>query len=57
MGAAGTGDFTNLDFGKIKGMTNAQFRQFKNELTPTQRRMLFTNQQYINNYDPFNPIK
>jgi hypothetical protein len=57
MGAAGTDGFTNLDFGKIKGMTNAQFRQFKNELTPTQKRMLFTNQQYINNYDPFNPIK
>jgi type II secretory pathway pseudopilin PulG len=57
MGAAGTGDFTNLDFGKIKNMTNAQYRQFKNELTPQQKKMLFTNQQYLDNYNPFNPFK
>lgn len=57
MGAAGTDGFTNLDFGKIKNMTNAQYRQFKNELTPTQKRMLFTNKQYLDNYNPFNPFK
>lgn len=57
MGAAGTDGFTNLDFGKIKDMSNAQYRQFKNELTPQQKQKLFTNKQYLNNYNPFNPFK
>jgi hypothetical protein len=57
MGAAGTDGFTNLDLGAIKNMTNAQYRQFKNELTPAQKQMLFTNKQYLDNYNPFNPFK
>jgi len=57
MGAAGTDGFTNLDFGKIKDMSNAQYRQFKKELTPQQKQMLFTNKQYLDNYNPFNPFK
>lgn len=57
MGVAGTDGFTNLDLGKIKGMSNSQYRQFINELTPEQRLMLFTNKQYLNNYDPFNLLK
>ena len=57
MGVAGTDGFTNLDLEKIKGMSNSQYRQFRNELSPEQRLMLFTNKQYLNNYDPFNPFK
>ena len=57
MGAAGTDGFTNLDFGKIKDMSGAQYRQFKKELTPQQMQMLFTNKQYLDNYNPFNPFK
>jgi hypothetical protein len=53
MGAAGTDGFTNLDFGAIPNMSNSQFRQFKRDLTPQQRQSLFTNQQYLNNYNPF----
>jgi hypothetical protein len=57
MGAAGTDGFTNLDFGAIKNMSNSQYRQFKKELTPAQKQMLFTNQQYLDKYNPFNPFK
>lgn len=57
MGEAGKDGFTNLDFGKIKDLSNAQYRQFKRELTPQQKQMLFTNKQYLSNYDPFNPFK
>lgn len=57
MGVAGTDGFTNLDFGKIKDMSNAQYRQFQKELTPEQRQMLFMNKQYLDNYNPFNPFK
>jgi hypothetical protein len=56
MGAAGTGGFTNLDFDKIKNMSNAEFRQFKKDLTPEQQLMLFRNPQYIKNYNP-NPFQ
>lgn len=54
MGAAGTGGFTNLDLEKIGNMSKKQFRQFKRELSPEQRQMLFTNPQYTQNYNPFN---
>jgi hypothetical protein len=57
MGDAGTGQFTNLDLEKVKGMTNQQFRQFKRELTPQQRQMLFSNPQYMQNYNPFDIYK
>lgn len=56
MGAAGEGQFTNLDFDKIKNMSNPQFRKFKKELTPQQRQMLFSDPQYMQNYNPFNPF-
>jgi hypothetical protein len=57
MGAAGTDGFTNLDLGALSGATNRQFRQFKRELTPMQRQMLFQNPQYTANYqNVFNPI-
>ena len=55
MGAAGEGGFTNLDFGAIPNMSNSQFRQFKKDLTPQQRQMLFTNEQYLKNYNFFQP--
>lgn len=56
MGEAGEG-FTNLDFDKIKNMSNSEFRKFKRELNPKQRQMLFQNPQYLQNYNnPFNPF-
>lgn len=58
MGPAGTDGFTNLDLGAVSGLSNQQFRQFKRELTPAQRQMLFMqNPQYTANYqNVFNPI-
>ena len=57
MGAAGTDGFTNLDLGAVGDLTNKQFRQFKRELRPEQRSMLFQNPQYSANYqNVFNPI-
>ena len=57
MGAAGTDGFTNLDLGAVGDLTNKQFRQFKRELRPEQRAMLFQNPQYSANYqNVFNPI-
>lgn len=57
MGAAGTDGFTNLDLGAVGNLTNRQFRQFKRELTPQQRQMLFQNPQYTANYqNVFNPL-
>ena len=54
MGAAGADGFTNLDLGAVGDMSNRQFRQFKNELTPQQKQMLFQNEQYVNAYsNPF----
>lgn len=50
MGEAGTDGFTNLDLGAVGDMTNKQFRQFKQELTPQQRAQLF-NTQYFENYN------
>lgn len=57
MGAAGEGQFTNLDLEKIRNMTPKQFRQFKRELSPDQRQMLFSNPQYQSNYNAFNPFQ
>lgn len=53
MGAAGADGFTNLDLEAVGNMNNSQFRQFKKDLTPQQRQLLFTNKQYLNNYNPF----
>lgn len=57
MGEAGTGPFTNLDLEKVKGMSNKEFRQFKRELSPQQKQMLFSNPQYMQNYNPFDIYK
>lgn len=56
MGQIGSPGSTNLDFDAIKGFDNNQFRQFKQELTPDQRRLLFQNDQYLKNYNP-NPYQ
>lgn len=56
MGVAGAEGFTNLDLGAVKNMSNSQFRQFKRDLTPQQRTMLFQNSQYTDNYNP-NPFQ
>jgi hypothetical protein len=57
LGAAGTGDFTNLDFNAIGKMNNSQFKQFAQSLTPQQSQMLFTNKQYTDSLNPFNPFR
>lgn len=54
MGAAGEGQFTNLDLEKIGNMTPKEYRQFKRELNPQQKQLLFGNQQFLQNYNPFN---
>jgi hypothetical protein len=56
LGAAGTGGTTNLDFDAIRQMNNSQFKQFTRSLTPQQSQMLFTNKQYTNALNPFNPF-
>jgi len=53
MGAAGQGQFTNLDLESVKNMSPATFKQFKRDLTPQQKQMLFRNPQYTNLYNPF----
>tara|TARA_R100001463_G_scaffold29723_5_gene67646 strand:- start:3889 stop:4734 length:846 start_codon:yes stop_codon:yes gene_type:complete len=56
MGAAGdvTNGFTNLDFDAIGDMKKRQFRQFKRELSPDQRNMLFMSEEYTDAYqNPF----
>jgi len=56
MGEIGSPGSTNLDFDAVRGMNNSQFRQFKQELDPNQRRLLFQNEQYLKNYNP-NPFE
>lgn len=56
MGALGEGQFTNLDFDKIKNMSKSQYKKFERELSPAQRQMLFSSQEYQNNYNAFNPF-
>lgn len=56
LGIAGTDGFTNLDFQKIGEMNNAQYGQLLKALTPQQRQMLFTNKQFSQLYNPFNPF-
>lgn len=56
MGALGEGQFTNLDFDKIKNMSRSQYKKFERELSPAQRQMLFSNDQYQSNYNAFNPF-
>jgi hypothetical protein len=42
---------TNLDLGAVKNMSNLEFMRFKRELTPEQKRLLFMNDTYTNNYN------
>lgn len=56
LGAAGTDGFTNLDFEAIGNMSNPQYRQLIKALTPQQKQMLFTNKQFSQLYNPFNPF-
>lgn len=51
-----TDGFSSLDFQQLGSMNNQQYRQFKNNLTPQQSRLLFQNEQYLNNYNP-NPFE
>jgi hypothetical protein len=52
----GKDEFSSLDFEKIGGMNNAEYRKYIKSLTPKQRQMLFQNEQYSQNYNPFNPF-
>jgi len=56
MGEIGSPGSTNLDFDAVRGFSNSEFRQFKRELNPDQRRLLFQNDQYLQNYNP-NPYQ
>ena len=53
LGAAGTDGFTNLDFDKIKNMSNSEFIQFKQNLSVDQRKMLFQNNKYTDAYNAY----
>lgn len=50
------GEFSSLDFQNIAGMNNMQYRQYMRSLTPQQRQMLFQSQEYLQNYNPFQPF-
>lgn len=48
------GQFSDLDFEQLGGMTPKEFRQFEKSLTPSQTRMLYGSQQFGDLYqDPF----
>jgi hypothetical protein len=49
------GEFSSLDFKDFANMSNADYRKYLNKITPQQRQMLFQNQQYLQNYNPFQP--
>ena len=50
-GLAGSGqEFSNLDLASVGGMSNAQFRQFKQSLTPQQQAQIFGSSQFRNAY-------
>lgn len=54
MGAVSTTEgATNLDLEKVKNMTKKEFRQFKRELTPQQRKKLFSSKEFMEQYNPF----
>jgi hypothetical protein len=56
IGAPGTDGFTNLDLSKVSQMSNMDYRKFTKQLTPQQRQVLFTEQSYLQNYNPFQPF-
>ena len=47
----------DLNFQAIGQMSNPQYRNFLNSLTPQQKQMLFNNKQYTNLLNPFNPFR
>ena len=47
----------DLNFQTIGALSNPQYRQFINQLTPMQRQMLFANNQFQQLYNPFNPFR
>ena len=49
-------DFTNMDFASVGGMTPREFRKFKKGLTPQQLRMIQMDPQYMNLYNPDQPL-
>ena len=50
-GLAGSGqEFSNLDFANIGGMSNREFRQFKQSLTPQQQAQIFGSSQFRDAY-------
>ena len=53
LGAAQTGEFTNLDLQKVSQMDRKQYAKFYKALTPQQRQLLFTNKQFGDSYDAF----
>tara|TARA_R110000824_G_scaffold392415_1_gene590829 strand:+ start:390 stop:1262 length:873 start_codon:yes stop_codon:yes gene_type:complete len=50
MGPAGSDGFTNLDLGAVGEMDRKQFRQFKRELNPKQKNLLFNNPEFYKLY-------
>lgn len=50
-GLTGSGqEFSNLDLASVGGMSNSQFRQFKQSLTPQQQAQIFGSSQFRNAY-------
>ena len=49
-GGLGEGEFSDLDFASIGGMSNKDFRQFKQSLTPQQKAMIFGSSQFNDAY-------
>lgn len=56
LGAAQTGDFTNLDLQAVSKMNPQQYRKFVKALTPQQKQLLFGNQQFTDLYNQFAPV-
>jgi hypothetical protein len=59
MGTMSQGIPSNLDFDAFKNMSNQDYKQFIEGLSPEQRTLLFTNPQYTKAYDAygFSPFK
>jgi hypothetical protein len=56
LGAAQTGDFTNLDLQAVSKMNAKDYRKFKRALTPQQKQKLFMNQKFSDLYDIYAPF-
>jgi hypothetical protein len=58
MGEEAGAGFTNLDLEAVGGMSSGEFRNFKRDLSPEQKRMLFMNNDYVSKYEQMrNPYK